>query len=101
MNECPELGGTEQIPALNLAIVADIPLSLLYFFNFLLSGFDNRQEWSHAPFLVVIVADIFVLLGYGLVFLVFREHSYESRIIEVEQDQKVRLEHSLAARLFR
>jgi len=25
MNECTELGGTEQIPALNLAIVADIP----------------------------------------------------------------------------
>ena len=41
------------------------------------------------PVLVVIVADIFVLLGYGLVFLVFRENSYASRIIEVEQNQKV------------
>ena len=41
------------------------------------------------PVLVVIVADIFVLLGYGLVFLVFRENSYASSIIEVEQNQKV------------
>jgi protein-S-isoprenylcysteine O-methyltransferase Ste14 len=62
---------------------------LCFFCTFLLPGFDKRFEWSHVPVLVVVVADIFVLLGYGLIFLVFRENSYASRIIEVEQGQKV------------
>jgi hypothetical protein len=61
---------------------------LCFFCTFLLPGFDNRFEWSHVPVLLVLGADIFVLLGYGLVFLVFRENSYASRIIEVEQGQK-------------
>lgn len=65
----------------------------LAFFSFLLAfllpGFDRRFEWSHVPVGVVIVADILVLLGYGIVFLVFRENPHASRIIEVERDQKV------------
>lgn len=56
---------------------------------FLLPGFDVRLGWSHVPAGVVIAADILVLLGYGIVFLVFRENSYTSRVIEVEQGQKV------------
>jgi len=38
---------------------------------------------------VVIGADILVLLAYSLIFLVFRENRYASRIIEVEPEQKV------------
>lgn len=60
-----------------------------FFLAFLLPGFDKRFEWSHVPVGVVIVADILVLLGYGIVFLVFRENPHASRIIEVERDQKV------------
>ena len=56
---------------------------------FLLPGFDKRFEWSSIPIAVVILSDIVVLLGYGTVFLVFRENRYASRIIEVEQEQKI------------
>ena len=35
------------------------------------------------------MADVLVLLGYCLVFLVFRENRYASRIIEVEKGQSV------------
>jgi len=64
--------------------------SYVYFLlAFLLPGFDKRFEWSNVPVAVVIVADILVLLGYGVFFLVLRENRYASRIIEVEQEQKV------------
>jgi protein-S-isoprenylcysteine O-methyltransferase Ste14 len=41
------------------------------------------------PVYLVIVANAIVLSGYIFVFLVLRENSYASRIIEVEEDQKV------------
>jgi protein-S-isoprenylcysteine O-methyltransferase Ste14 len=56
---------------------------------FLLPGFDNRFGWSNVPVGVVVVADLVVLLGYGMVFLAFRENHYASHIIEVEQGQSV------------
>lgn len=56
---------------------------------FLLPGFDKRFGWSNVPVGVVVLADILVFLGYGIVFLVFRENRYASRIIEVEQEQTV------------
>ena len=37
----------------------------------------------------VIVADILVLLGYYLFYLVLRENTYASRVVEVETEQKV------------
>ena len=63
--------------------------SLCLLLAMLLPGFDHRWGWSHVPVAVVVSADALVLLGYGLVFLVFRENSYASRIIEVEQGQHV------------
>ena len=56
---------------------------------FLLPGFDKRFGWSNVSVGVVVIADILVLLGFGIVFLAFRENRYASRIIEVEQGQTV------------
>jgi len=67
-----------------------IKISYLYFFTaFLLPGFDRRYGWSSVPAAVVIVADLVVLLGYGVFVLVLRENRYASRVIEVEQQQEV------------
>jgi protein-S-isoprenylcysteine O-methyltransferase Ste14 len=67
-----------------------IKLSLLYFlFVFMLPGLDHRFGWSHVPVAVVLFADLVVLLGYGLIFLVFRENRYASRVVEVEAEQEV------------
>jgi len=60
-----------------------------FFLAFLLPGFDQRFGWSNAPVAAVVAADILVLLGHGTFFLVLRENSYASRIVEVEQEQKV------------
>jgi protein-S-isoprenylcysteine O-methyltransferase Ste14 len=57
--------------------------------TFLIPGFDKRFAWSNMPVWVVLIADVMVLVGYGLVVLVFRENSYAARTVEVEQGQKV------------
>ena len=56
---------------------------------FLLPGFDHRFGWSNVSVAVVVAADVLVLLGYGTFFLVLRENSYASRIVEVDREQKV------------
>ena len=63
--------------------------SLYYLLIFLIPGFDKRFGWSNVPIVVVIVADVLVLMGYGIFFLVLRENRYASRIIEVELGQEV------------
>ena len=56
---------------------------------FLLPSLDRRLGWSQVPVWLVILADGLVLLSYGLVFLVFRENRYASRVVEVEDQQQV------------
>ena len=56
---------------------------------FLLPGFDRRFGWSAVPPWLVIVADIIVLAGYGLFFLVMRENRFLSRVVEVDPGQTV------------
>jgi protein-S-isoprenylcysteine O-methyltransferase Ste14 len=63
--------------------------SLFYLLAFLVPGFDRRFGWSHVPVAAVATADLVVLIGYGLFILVLRENSYASRVIEVEQEQRV------------
>ena len=67
-----------------------VKLSSLFFLaGFLLPGFDFRYQWSHIPIYLVLTADTVVFLGYVIFFFVMRENSYLSRIVEVEEGQKV------------
>lgn len=67
-----------------------IVISDFFFFaGFIVPGIDHRYGWSDVPAPLVIAADAVVLSGYILVFFVFRENSYASRIIEVEAGQTV------------
>jgi len=67
-----------------------IGLSLpAYLAAFLLPGFDRRYGWSAVPLIIVIIADVLVLAGYGLGVRVMRENRYASRVIEVEEDHRV------------
>jgi len=52
-------------------------------------GLDYRFSWSSVPGFLSIVADAFVLLGFAIVFLVFKTNSYTSATIEVSEGQKV------------
>jgi protein-S-isoprenylcysteine O-methyltransferase Ste14 len=50
---------------------------------------DHRFGWSTVPHYVCIVGDILVALGFLTVFLVFRENTFASAIIEVGSEQKI------------
>jgi protein-S-isoprenylcysteine O-methyltransferase Ste14 len=56
---------------------------------FIVSGLDYRYQWSTVPLVVNLISDGFVALGFIVVFLVFKENSYTSAIIEVSKEQKV------------
>jgi protein-S-isoprenylcysteine O-methyltransferase Ste14 len=62
---------------------------LLFVIALLVPGLDHRFGWSQVPSWLAITADLLVFLGYMLIFLVFKENSYASRIVEVEKGQKV------------
>jgi len=56
---------------------------------YLLPGFDRRLGWSTVPPLLSVIADLIILAGYGLFVLVMRENRYASRVIDIEEGQKV------------
>ena len=56
---------------------------------YLVPGFDARWQWSHVPMVLVVIGQIGLALGFVIMFLVFRENSYSSSIVEVAKDQKV------------
>ncbi len=53
------------------------------------SALDHRFAWSAPPPRVVVAGDILVALGLLIVFLVFKENTFTSAIIEVGANQKV------------
>ena len=69
--------------------IIQIVSSLFFYSAFIVSGFDRRFGWSDIPFSIVLLADFVSLSGYAIIFFVFKENSYASRVIEVEKSQKV------------
>jgi protein-S-isoprenylcysteine O-methyltransferase Ste14 len=56
---------------------------------FVLPGLDKRFGWSHPSTALIVIADVLVLVGYAIVFLVFRENRYAARTVAVDEEQKV------------
>jgi protein-S-isoprenylcysteine O-methyltransferase Ste14 len=50
---------------------------------------DHRFGWSHMPRSAALVGDVLVLIGWLVVFFVFKENSFASATIELAPDQKV------------
>jgi protein-S-isoprenylcysteine O-methyltransferase Ste14 len=63
--------------------------TIIFLAAYLVPGLDKRFGWSHVPIGIVIAADAMNLLGYALVFFVFNQNSYASRVVEIDKDQKV------------
>ncbi len=67
-----------------------IVFSWIYLMSgFIIAGLDHRFGWSHVPVWLVILCYIIIMAGYAMVIWVFRTNSYASRIIEVDQGQRV------------
>jgi protein-S-isoprenylcysteine O-methyltransferase Ste14 len=65
-------------------------LAFISFFAILLfPAFDHRFGWSAVPAYIALAGDALVGLGFLIVFLVFKENTFASAIIEVDAGQKV------------
>lgn len=56
---------------------------------FLVSALDYRFTWSRVPLAITLLADIVAVVGFFIVFLVFKENSFTSATIEVDKKQQV------------
>ena len=63
--------------------------TILFLLSFIVPGLDRRFGWSQVPIVLVLLADGMHLLGYLVVFLVFRENSFASRIVEIDPKQQL------------
>lgn len=63
--------------------------SLFFIGALLIPGFDKYYGWSSIPLWLKIFADIMVFLGYIMFFVVLMQNRHASRIIEVDEKQKV------------
>jgi protein-S-isoprenylcysteine O-methyltransferase Ste14 len=52
-------------------------------------AFDHRFVWSPVPAGVVIVGNLLIVLGFYIIFRVFKENTFTSGTIEIHQHQKV------------
>ena len=67
-----------------------ILLSLLMFIaGFIIAGLNYRYNWTVMPNWVVVVSSVIFVFSYILYAEVLRENQYLSRVIEVQENQKV------------
>jgi protein-S-isoprenylcysteine O-methyltransferase Ste14 len=62
---------------------------LLLVASFIVAGLDYRLGWSHVSNLLVIISSVVLLVGYALYAEVLRENVYLSRVVEVQEGQRV------------
>jgi protein-S-isoprenylcysteine O-methyltransferase Ste14 len=63
--------------------------SLAFISLFIVSSLDHIQAWSQVPFIAVIKGEALVVVGFYIVFLVFKENTFTSATIEVDVRQNV------------
>lgn len=76
-----EKQGTQQAVVFSLLIVVVLGI--------VMPGLDRRFGWSEVPTVVVLLADAVVAASYLFTALVMKTNSYASRIVEVEEDQRL------------
>ena len=58
-------------------------------FTFIIPGLDYRFHWSDVSIPVVIVSTVIMMAGYLIFFAVMRQNTYASRVIEIQEGQKL------------
>lgn len=61
----------------------------MFLISFVIAGLNYRYNWIVLPDVVVMISSIIFLISYILYAEVLRENAYLSRIIEVQENQKV------------
>jgi len=70
-------------------VLISILSTIIFLAGFIIPGLDKRFAWSEVPLHITIIACVLILLGYLIIFFVFRQNSYASRVIEVDEEQEV------------
>jgi len=78
--------GTEKVKEQKLIQLINLPVFLA---AFIIPGLDRRFGWSDVPVEIIIITNIVILGGYLIIFNVFRQNSFASRIVETDKEQKV------------
>jgi protein-S-isoprenylcysteine O-methyltransferase Ste14 len=78
-------GGEKEITQKMIQIFA----SLSFVCIMLVPGLDQRFSWSHVPVSLTVFSDLMATSGFYIVFLVFRENTYTSAVIETAEGQSV------------
>ena len=78
--------GTEKVKEQKLIQLINLPVFMA---AFIIPGLDRRFGWSDVPMEIIIITNIVILGGYLIIFNVFRQNSYASRIVETDKEQKV------------
>jgi protein-S-isoprenylcysteine O-methyltransferase Ste14 len=63
--------------------------SICFITLFVVSGFDHHFHWSQMLIYMNVVGDAGVFLGFLIIFIVFKENSFTSSIIEIDKEQKL------------
>lgn len=67
-----------------------VKLSLAWFLiSFLVPGFDYRFGWSEVPMWLVWASVAVMVFGYALFMLVMVQNTFASRVIEIQENQRV------------
>jgi protein-S-isoprenylcysteine O-methyltransferase Ste14 len=68
---------------------AQLCASLAFFGTLVLCAVDHRGAWSHLAWPLVVLGDLLVAFGFGVVWRVFRENTFASALIELRGEQRV------------
>lgn len=79
-----EEGETETVHKVFFALIQVLGLAM-----FVLAGLDHRHGWSAVPLPVVVTANMVVTAGALFIFRVFRENTFCSSVIEIDEQQTV------------
>lgn len=62
---------------------------LLFIVAYVIPGLDYRFGWSHVPLWLVMVSLFTMVSGYAMFIIVMMQNTYASRVIEIQNEQKV------------
>ena len=63
--------------------------SVLFCALLIVPGLDHRFQWSSVRFPLVLAGDTLVAISFAIIFMVFKENSFASGVVQVEKGQRV------------
>lgn len=63
--------------------------SIMFILGFIIAGLNYRFGWIKLPNIVIIISSVLFIIAYVLYAEVLRENTYLSRVIEVQENQRV------------